>query len=111
MSKPTAVAFVFIFAFLCPVLAGKTSLVWLCLERCSNFNFASDLKMLVNHRSDVTVVSYENWQVSPQGTLQFATHNGKPVSDIGQLLFSKGFSLFPMLTSGTLVFPFFHQNF
>lgn len=81
-------------------IAAKGSLVWLCLERCPGFDFNADLKMLTEHKSQIQYASYENWQVDSNGHLQFATHNGSPVSDVGARIASAGFPLFPMLTSG-----------
>lgn len=90
--------------FVLLVTAEKTSLVWLCLERCPGFDFESDLKMLALHKKAISLVSYENWQIDANGHLQFATHNGVPVSDVGSKIAAAGFSLYPMLTSGATFF-------
>ena len=84
--------------------ASKSSLLWLCLERCPGFDFNADLKMLAAHKNQLQYVSYENWQIDANGHLQFATHNGVPVSDVGARIAGAGYPLFPMLTSGTFFF-------
>jgi len=93
---------VFVLAVLMVSVSAKSSLIWLCLERCSGFDFALDVSMLQQHKLQFQIVSYENWQVSPEGKLQFATHNGIPVSDVGFRLLQLGFKLFPMLTSADI---------
>jgi hypothetical protein len=99
--------FLFLSWFVC-LAYGKSALIWLCLERCPSFDFNADMKMLEDHKADLKVISYENWQVDSNGGFQFATHNGVPVSDVGAQLAKAGFTLFPMLTSGMpLHVPFY----
>jgi len=84
------------------LLSGKSSLVWMCLERCTPFNLTQDLQQLSEHKDVIRVVSAENWQVSVNGTFQWATASGVPVSDVREAVQALGFPYFPMLTSGEI---------
>jgi len=81
---------------------SQCTLIWMCLERCSPFNLNQQLAMLRENSNYLMVVSPENWQVSSQGTFQWATHNGKPVSNVTDAISKIGIPYFPMLTSGEI---------
>lgn len=47
---------------------SRRAMPWLCLERCSD-NIANDMRLLKQHHSNLTAVSYEAFDVAADGGL------------------------------------------
>ncbi len=71
----------------------KSSLVWMCLERC-NDNAADGLAQIAANRNLLTSVSYEAYDLGPGGTL---VDNG--FTDVGPALAKLGLHRFAMITA------------